>query len=65
MIDGGWYCRSLKRSGAKHSSFYTTCNVLEGMRKYIKSGRLAQKEMTEAAEALYGVNVTTTPVSFG
>jgi hypothetical protein len=24
MIDGGWNCRSLKRGGAKHSSFHTT-----------------------------------------
>lgn len=32
MQDGGWNCQSY--SGATHSSFHTTINVLEGLREY-------------------------------
>jgi len=36
MPDGGWNCR--KKSGAVHSSFHTTLNVLEGIRDAIARG---------------------------
>jgi hypothetical protein len=34
MKDGGWNCQSYR--GARHSSFHTTINVLEGLREYQK-----------------------------
>lgn len=48
MEDGGWNCR-WNRGGAKHSSFHTTINTLEGLREYCVSGGVQSVEV-EAAE---------------
>jgi len=37
MADGGFNCRS-NRAKVKHSSLHSTCSVLEGFHRYLKSG---------------------------
>ncbi len=49
MPDGGWNCEQYL--GAKHSSFHTTINVLEGLREYAVAGGSRASE-TETAEGL-------------
>lgn len=48
MPDGGWNCR--RPRGAKHSSFHTTINVLEGLREYVETNG-DQAERVQEAEA--------------
>lgn len=51
MNDGGWNCRKHRREGARHSSFHTTINVLEGLRAYARNDRYLEAE-TRAVELL-------------
>lgn len=46
MTDGGWNCERFR--GAKHSSFHTTINVLEGLRVYVRTGGRRGREVSEA-----------------
>ena len=53
MTDGGWNCQWQAQSwhrAARHSSFHTTINVLEGLRAYDAAGG-ARSADTRAAEA--------------
>lgn len=47
LPDGGWNCEAYR--GARHSSFHTTINVLEGLRDYADAGgpRIAGTEAME------------------
>ena len=48
MDDGGWNCQ--RDRGARHSSFHTTINVLEGLHEYAEA-RGRQRVETRRAEA--------------
>ncbi len=53
MVDGGWNCQWQERRGhraARHSSFHTTINVLEGLRDYGVAGGVRSAD-TGTAEA--------------
>lgn len=47
MKDGGWNCE--RDHGARHGSFHTTINVLEGLRDYVEAGG-ARSDEASAAE---------------
>ena len=46
MTDGGWNCERFR--GAKHSSFHTSIDVLEGLRVYVRTGGRRGGEVSEA-----------------
>jgi hypothetical protein len=48
MPDGGWNC--LRHKGARHSSFHTTINVLEGLRQYAEAEGSLAKAARKAEE---------------
>ena len=48
--DGGWNCRSRTVKGVSHSSFHTTFNVLEGLRRAADAGIIAPSRF-DAVEA--------------
>ncbi len=50
LADGGWNCRIRTKPNVNHSSFHTTFNVLEGLRKIHETGLLPVGQF-ESAEA--------------
>jgi len=50
MPDGAWNCRHSRRPKPHHSSFHTTFNVLDGLREYVESRRIARRGDALAAE---------------
>jgi hypothetical protein len=50
MPDGGWNCSLNKYSGATHSSFHTTFNVLDGVREYLEAGHRKHRAAFQKAE---------------
>ena len=50
LADGGWNCRLRRRPSTRHSSFHTTFNVLENLRRAAARG-VVPTQPFEAAEA--------------
>ncbi len=48
MADGGWNCRTRTDPKARHSSFHTTFNVLEGIREAAGAGIIEETTFREA-----------------
>jgi hypothetical protein len=72
LADGGWNCAVRRRLGTRHSSFHTTFNVLENLRRAAARGVISPKAFEDAearatelmlAHRLYRSDRTGEPIS--
>lgn len=50
MTDGGWNCAGQFKCGARHGSFHTTFNVLDGLRNCLEKDLTTHRKEMERAE---------------